>query len=295
MNRLMAFLVGGSLLLSVSPCLAQAPPGAAPPQRPRAEVGVLVQPPAAGTQGAVVAEVTPNSPAAKAGLQPGDVITKIGSQDVRRPRELMAAIAQHKPGDKVELQVLRDGQQKKLTVTLAERQAQEPRAGEGFPAPGRAFPGTEGRRGGFLGVQTAEPRPGPAGATGGATVAEVVPDSPAAKAGLKEGDVILSVNGQATQGPEALREAIRRAGPGKEVNLKVMRGNQEKELTARLEAPPRGQAFPFGQGQMQPMIPPMMGGSRRLEELERKVDRLERRIQELEQQKGQPPRSQPPK
>jgi putative serine protease PepD len=79
---------------------------------------------ATGNQnGAVVQEVTPDSPAARAGLQAGDVVVSIDGRAVQDRSELVAAIRSHKPGDKVTLVVVRGGNETTITATLTQRPA----------------------------------------------------------------------------------------------------------------------------------------------------------------------------
>ncbi|WP_278263231.1 trypsin-like peptidase domain-containing protein [Nocardia sp. AG03] len=68
--------------------------------------------------GAAVADVVPDGPAAKAGIVEGDVIVKIGDREVTNPDELVVAVQQHKIGDKVNVQLIRDGRQVDVSVTL---------------------------------------------------------------------------------------------------------------------------------------------------------------------------------
>lgn len=71
-----------------------------------------------GTEGALISDVTANSPAAAAGLQQGDIITAVGRQAVDSSHPLDQLIGQHKPGDSVALQVSRNGQSQTFNVTL---------------------------------------------------------------------------------------------------------------------------------------------------------------------------------
>jgi S1-C subfamily serine protease len=68
--------------------------------------------------GAVVSDVAPGSPAAQAGLRAQDIITKIDSKDLTDESSLAAALASHKPGDKVSLSVDRGGSEQQISVTL---------------------------------------------------------------------------------------------------------------------------------------------------------------------------------
>jgi membrane-associated protease RseP (regulator of RpoE activity) len=114
-------------------------------------------------------------------------------------------------------------------------------------------------------------------------VTEVVPETPAAKAGLESGDVITSVNGKAVSDPDMLRETIRASGVGKQVDLQVMRGGEKKEIKATLEEAPAefgigGPQGRYGQG-------PFLRDP--LQALERRIEQLEKRVRELEQKRGQ--------
>ena len=73
-----------------------------------------------GNAGAVVLEITPGSPAESAGLQPDDVIVRLGSDRVRSSDELLAAVRSHDPGDRVEVTWTRGGRQQTASVTLAQ-------------------------------------------------------------------------------------------------------------------------------------------------------------------------------
>ena len=86
-------------------------------------LGVAMGDATGGQDGAVVQEVTPNSPAARAGLQPGDVVVSIDGKAVQDRSELVAAIRGHKPGDKVTLVVVRGGNETTITATLTQRPA----------------------------------------------------------------------------------------------------------------------------------------------------------------------------
>jgi putative serine protease PepD len=81
-------------------------------------LGVLAEPaPQEGEQaGVTVREVVPGSPAAQAGLKSGDVIVKVGDQQVKDFDALINTIARHKPGDKLTFQVKREGKEQQLSV-----------------------------------------------------------------------------------------------------------------------------------------------------------------------------------
>jgi S1-C subfamily serine protease len=75
------------------------------------------------TDGVLVMTVGPKSPAAAAGLQPGDIILSVGGTPTPTPSDLYAALRQHKPGEKVDVRVLRAGAERTVSVTLGDRPA----------------------------------------------------------------------------------------------------------------------------------------------------------------------------
>ena len=86
-------------------------------------LGVTMAPATGGQDGALVQEVAPDSPAARAGVQIGDLVVAIDGKAVENYSELGARIRAHKPGDKVTLKVVRDGNETTITATLAQRPA----------------------------------------------------------------------------------------------------------------------------------------------------------------------------
>ena len=146
--------------------------------------------------GALVSDVSPRSPAARAGLKEGDVIIEFNGKKVIDSRSLRLAASQMKPGTEATVKVVRDGKERTFTVTLGELPNQRlSRTGR----PEGRGPNTEP---GFLpGVQIADldararsELKVPEEIRGGVLVTDVVPTSPAASAGLRAGDVILEIN-----------------------------------------------------------------------------------------------------
>jgi serine protease Do len=157
-------------------------------------------------RGALVASVEPDSPAAKAGLQPGDVILGLDGRKITTPRDLAIDVAHVKPGSEAKFDILRDGGTQTVTVAVAAMQ-NERTADRGATDAGEAR----------VGVSLAPLTPEVRGQlevparTNGAVVAEVQPGSPAEQAGLREGDVIVSVGSQAIGSPDEAARAIRSA------------------------------------------------------------------------------------
>ncbi|WP_043833891.1 Do family serine endopeptidase [Muricoccus aerilatus] len=188
-------------------------------------------------EGALVAQVENDSPAARAGLRPGDVVTALGETPIRSPRDLARAVAETRRGAETTLTARREGQEVRLPVRVAElRDTNAASAGEGAATEG-------GPRLGVALASVAEAqRAGldlPEG-TQGAVIANVVPDSAAAEAGLRQGDVITAVGGKTVRDPEAAVGAIREAlrSNGGAVALQVIRDGQRAFVA--VQAPSAG-------------------------------------------------------
>jgi S1-C subfamily serine protease len=220
--------------------LAATAPAPAPAVSPagKSYLGVLVGPAPkdAARTGAVVRAVAADGPAAKAGLKKGDLIVKVGAKEVKDPKAVVEAVAGHKGGEKVVLHILRDGKEQTVEATLADQ-------------PGPAMSPFLGRsaqpRGSFLGVRASDLTAEGKGKLGvdaakGAVIMEVLPETPAAKAGLQKDDVITEMNGKPVANGEELRTAVQQADASKDVTVKVVRGKDVKEFKVRLAALPPG-------------------------------------------------------
>ncbi|HVV63308.1 MAG TPA: Do family serine endopeptidase [Pseudolabrys sp.] len=166
----------------------------------RAWMGVQVQPVTAEiadslglkkAQGAIVDQPTANSPAAKAGVVAGDVITAIDGKPVKDSRDLARKIGSMAPDTSVKLTLVRDGQIKELTMTLGTMPGERTAMNEHTDESGAQQSGVP-----HLGL-TLAPASDVAGAGGkGVVVVNVNPDGPAAAQGFRAGDVILDVGGR---------------------------------------------------------------------------------------------------
>jgi serine protease Do len=176
----------------------------------RAWLGVQVQPVTAGiaeslglkkAAGALVDEAQPDTPAAKAGIQPGDVITAVNGTSVKDSRSLAREISNMAPGSSAKIDIVREGKQKTFDVTLA-RMPNNPKqanAGEQENSSGAAP---------HLGLSVA-PADEVAGAgSKGLVVTNVNPDGPAAEHGFRSGDVILEVGGKSISSAGELHQAL---------------------------------------------------------------------------------------
>ena len=172
--------------------------------------------------GALVASVQPDSPAAKAGVRNGDVIQAVGDRKITNPGELARTVADIKPGDSTKLNILRDGRDTPVTVTIATLPDDRATAQQDV-AP------KEQQIGIALAPLSPEARNQLNLAEGikGAVIAGVRPDSPAQVAGLREGDVVVGIGTKAVNSPDDAVSAIRAARrDGKTVALRVLRDGQ---------------------------------------------------------------------
>jgi serine protease Do len=184
----------------------------------RGWIGVQIQPVTADiadslglkkAEGALVAEPQANGPAAKAGIESGDVITAVNGETVKDARELARTIGGIAPGTAVKLNVFHKGDDKVINLTLGQLpNSLEAKADTDNNDKGSATRGTDVPR---LGL-TLAPASTVAGAgKDGVVVTEVDPKSAAAERGFKEGDVILEVAGKSVANAGDVREAINAA------------------------------------------------------------------------------------
>jgi serine protease Do len=177
----------------------------------RGWIGVQIQPVTADiadsiglkkAEGALIADAQANGPAAKAGIESGDVITSVNGETVKDARELARTIGSLAPGSVVKLNVLHKGKDEAINLTLGqlpstqEANAGSARSGADVPWPGLTLAPASSLAG--------------AGKTG-VVVTNVDPKSPAADHGLKEGDVILEVAGKNVTNPGDVRDAVKAA------------------------------------------------------------------------------------
>jgi serine protease Do len=157
-------------------------------------------------EGALVAEPQANGPAAKAGIESGDVITAVNGETVKDARELARTIGSLAPGAAVKLNVLHKGKDTVVNLTLGQLpNSVEAKADTDNSDKGSAKRGTDVPR---LGL-TLAPADSVAGAgKDGVVVTEVDPKSAAAERGFKEGDVILEVGGKSVTTAGDVREAL---------------------------------------------------------------------------------------
>jgi serine protease Do len=191
-----------------------------------------------GTKGALVAAVEKDGPAAKAGLQAGDVVTSVSGKAVATPRALAQAVADVAPGGDVTLGIVRDGDTRTLTAKAATQPGEDQTAsaedGENRPTIGVALAP--------LAPELRDKLDVPEG-TKGAVIAEVKPGSPAEEAGLRAGDVLVSVAGRTVASPEEAAGAVRTAtakDASKPIALRVMRDGRARFVAVTPALPKAG-------------------------------------------------------
>jgi S1-C subfamily serine protease len=209
-------------------------------------------------RGALLGKIVPESPAAKAGLKENDVITEVNGQRVEGSEQFRRMIREIPAGRTAQLSVWRDGRLQTITVTLGKSEAAHhhtmvaPTPGTfafqmpdlqdlpaleslrnfSFSVSGRARLGIdaedlEGDFGNYFGAPDGE----------GVLVRNVFENSPAAKAGLKAGDVITSMDGEKIHSARELREKLMLKKDAKTVKLGLLRNRSELSLTVELPAP----------------------------------------------------------
>jgi serine protease Do len=163
-------------------------------------------------EGALVSSVEKDSPAAKAGLEPGDVIVKFNGEPITESTQLPGRVADLKPGTSAKLEIWRKGSSKEVTVTLGAVKDANVASDESGAKP-------QGKLG--LAVRPLTPsEQEQSGIKDGLLVENA--DGPAARAGIQAGDVILSLNGTPVKSAEQLRSLVSKSG--KNVALLVQRG-----------------------------------------------------------------------
>jgi serine protease Do len=155
-------------------------------------------------QGALVAEPQPNSPASKAGIRAGDVITQVNGEQVKDSRDLAKRIGAMAPDTKVELTVIHDGAEKTVSLTLG----QMPNQKEARNGGSNDDNGSATAEMGKLGLTLAPAARVQGAGKQGVVVTDVDSSGVAAEHGFSAGDVILEVGGKSVTTPGDVREAI---------------------------------------------------------------------------------------
>ncbi|MDZ7853308.1 MAG: DegQ family serine endoprotease [Halomonas sp.] len=203
----------------------------------RGWLGVMIQPVSRdlaesfgmdNTEGALIADLDPEGPAARGGLKAGDVILSVNGEMVESSSTLPRLIGRVSPGSEVELTLLRDGERREETVTLgdwpesqgsvASRQGEE-------PASARLGVAVEP-------LQDAERRE--LGIEGGVRVREADPRGAAVKAGIRAGDILVSIDQKMVEGPDQLAELVAELPEDRAIPVRLYRDGRSLFVALRL-------------------------------------------------------------
>ncbi len=180
----------------------------------------------ATTDGVLIGDVTRDSPAERAGLQSGDIIVEYDGEPVESVHDLRNRVAQTKPEETIEIKVFRDGETRTVEVTigLLETARGVP---ERDPAPaelGLSVETLTSERARRLDAEGIE----------GVVVTAVEPGSPAQQAGVRQNDVILSVNGAAVPDTDTFSEALAQADPQRGIRMRLWSRGQIRFVVLRV-------------------------------------------------------------
>src|SRR6187399_1073033 len=211
----------------------------------RAMLGVVTEDAEGGVK---VTEITDESAAKKAGIKEGDIITKIGDTKIEDPDQLSEAVRKHKPGEKVTVTLLRDKKEQKLTAELGKWKG----VNSFSYGPGREFkmdmdynellapkiqamPRMRGQAWSYsggaprLGLSVQDTDDGK-----GVKVIDVDDESNAAKAGLKENDIITNFNGTEVNGADEVAKLVKENKDKPTISLKIKRDGKVQTVEVKM-------------------------------------------------------------
>jgi len=212
----------------------------------RAMLGVTTE---QADNGVEIQTVSKESAAEKAGLKKGDIITKIDKEEIESPDDLSEAIQDHKPGDKVSVTFIRDKKEQKITAELGKwkgakafsmgdahnkynYEQMEELKGQLRTIP-RVTPymnwNWSGDNGPKLGVSVQDTDDGK-----GVTVIEVDEDGNAAKAGIKENDIITEVDGKQVRSTDEIARLMKESREKPSVKMKLLRSGKVQTVDVKI-------------------------------------------------------------
>ncbi len=172
------------------------------------------------TKGALVGEVTSNSPADEAGFREGDILVSYDGKKIENTKQLRSLVAQTEPGSKVAMEVFRDGKTERLHVKIGELEGQATSTKGDTPSDD-------------LGMTVRTLTTDIAARLGqsdlkGVIVTEIDPLGPAAKAGIRANDVILKVHNRPVENVSGFREELKKHDLKKGVRLRIQSGSNQR-------------------------------------------------------------------
>lgn len=184
--------------------------------------------------GALVQDVSKGGPAEEYGLKPGDIILEFNGVDINQSGDLPHVVGQTPPGRKVPIRIMRERRERKLDVVIGTL--------EGMEVAGRLAPSSPQEpsrsESGRLGV-VVEPLPETLAESyridGGILIAEVLPDSPASRAGLRQGDVVVEINFKAVADVENFSDIVKDLPSGSLLPLRFYRQGTPRIITFKID------------------------------------------------------------
>jgi serine protease Do len=190
-------------------------------------------------RGALVGQVGRGQPAAKAGIEPGDIILEFNGKAVKNTDELVASVVRTKPGTTVPVKILRDKQERTVNVTVDELDLEDEGARQQTARETSSEPNEESSSAFGITITNLTPEAArrlraPSDAEG-VLVSEIEQGSPAFRAGLQRGDIITRINRQPVRTPQEASRALSAVNSGSTAFLLVLRNGQEQFFTVRKE------------------------------------------------------------
>jgi serine protease Do len=179
------------------------------------------------TTGVLVRGVEEGSPADKAGVEAGDIITRFDGKPIEKPADLPRLVGNTKPGSRVAMSVFRRGGNKELNITVAEIEADK----EPAPAPEKKPGAAKSQHLGLTVSDLTEAQKKAARVRGGVRVDAVA--EPAARAGLQEGDLILAVANTEITSAREFEAIMGRVDKTRPVSLLIRRGDAAQYVLIR--------------------------------------------------------------
>ncbi|SDI78703.1 DegQ family serine endoprotease [Billgrantia gudaonensis] len=204
----------------------------------RGWLGVMIQPVSRDlaesfgmdrASGALIADLDPEGPAARDGLQAGDVILEVDGEEVDRSSTLPRLIGRINPGDEAELTVLRDGREITETITIGDWPESETTASSS-----RSEPSAQARLGIAVDALSDDERER-LGIDAGVMVTDVDPRGAAAAAGIRPGDVIVGLDHRLVESPEQLAELVGSLPSDRAVPVRLYRDGRSLFVALRVE------------------------------------------------------------